>query len=177
VAFIRFGMTTPARIAAFLAQTAEESQGYTRVEENLFYNAARLVLIWPNHFQSIASASTYEHNPEKLANCVYANRLGNGNEASGDGWTYRGRGLLQITGRANYRACGAGIAIALEQHPELLSTPTVAALSAAQFWASRGLNALADVNDFIGMTKVINGGTNGLLARQEYWERAKAAFA
>ena len=127
--------------------------------------------------------SLYERNPELLANYVYAKRLGNGDAASGDGWRFRGRGLIQLTGRGNYRSCGLAVTLPLETEPEQLETPEAAALAAAQFWQSRGLNHLADDQnddnddeDFVAITKVINGGTAGLTARRMYWVRAKAVL-
>ena len=124
----------------------------------------------------------YERNPEKLANYVYALRLGNGDEASGDGWRYRGRGLIQTTGRSNYRATGVALTQPLEAQPELLRTPGMAALSAAWFWKSHGLNELADVGgagddeDFETISIRINGGRAGLDSRKAYWEAAKDAI-
>ncbi|MCO2454033.1 glycoside hydrolase family 19 protein, partial [Pseudomonas aeruginosa] len=116
-------------------------------------------------------------NPRAIANNAYASRNGNGDEASGDGWCYRGRGLLQITGRANYRAAGAGLGQPLEQEPELLEQPEWAAISAAWWWASHGLNDLADRGEFAAITRRINGGTNGQAERLALWERAKAVLS
>ncbi len=179
----RFEINTPARIAAFLAQTAHESAEFRQLVENLNYSAAALCRVWPNRFATLDVARPYERNPEVLANYVYAKRLGNGDVGSGDGWRFRGRGLIQLTGRGNYRSCGAAIALALEDSPEQLETPHAAALAAAQFWQSRGLNHLADDQnddnddeDFVAITKIINGGTAGLASRRTYWARAKAAL-
>ena len=180
----RFEINTPPRAAAFLAQVAHESGELQRLVENLSYTAARLCAVWPNRFATVDAAQPYERNPELLANYVYAKRLGNGDVASGDGWRFRGRGLIQLTGRGNYRSCGAAVALPLEAQPELLTSPDAAALAAAQFWQSRGLNHLADDenddnddSDFIAITKIINGGAAGLKSRQAYWARAKAALA
>jgi putative chitinase len=179
----RFEIDTPPRAAAFLAQVAHESGELQRLSENLNYSAARLCAVWPKRFATVDAAQPYERNPERLANYVYARRLGNGDEASGDGWRFRGRGLIQLTGRGNYRSCGTAIALPLEAEPALLESPDAAALAAAQFWQSRGLNHLADDenadnddSDFIAITKLINGGTAGLKSRQDYWARAKAAL-
>src|SRR5580765_1450699 len=179
----RFEINTPARIAAFLAQTAHESGEFRRLVENLNYSAAGLCKTWPNRFANLDAAKPYDRNPELIANYVYAKRLGNGDTASGDGWRFRGRGLIQLTGRGNYRSCGLAVTLPLETEPELLETPDAAALSAAQFWNSRGLNHLADDQnddnddeDFVAITKIINGGTAGLTARRTYWARAKAAL-
>lgn len=175
----RFAIDNDYRAAAFLAQTAHESGQFKRLSENLNYSAKGLCATWPKRFPSLAFAQRYERQPQKIANYVYANRLGNGSEASGDGWRYRGRGLIQLTGRANYRATAQAIGQPLEQEPELLQQAEVAALSAAQFWQSRGLNELADDRndddndeDFVQITRIINGGTVGLKDRREFWARA-----
>ncbi len=179
----RFDITTPRRAAAFLAQVAHESDEFQRLEENLSYTAARLCAVWPNRFATVDAARPYERNPQLLANYVYARRLGNGDVATGDGWRFRGRGLIQLTGRGNYRSCGVAIALPLEAEPDRLEQPEPAALAAAQFWNSRGLNHLADDEsgdtddeDFVSITKIVNGGTAGLKSRQMYWARAKAAL-
>ena len=179
----RFEINTPQRAAAFLAQIAHESGEFQRLVENLSYTAARLCAVWPGRFPNVAAAQPYERNPEALANFVYAKRLGNGDTASGDGWRFRGRGLIQLTGRGNYRACGAAVALPLETEPERLEAPEAAALAAAQFWQSRGLNHLADDQnddnddaDFVSITKAINGGTAGLTSRRQYWVRAQTAL-
>lgn len=180
----RFAITTAPRMAAFLAQVTHESGEFRRMVENLNYSAARLMVVWPKRFPTVASAKPYERQPEKLANYVYANRLGNGDVASGDGWLFRGRGLIQLTGRGNYRSCGAALGLPLESEPERLETPEVAAFAAAQFWHSRGCNELADDTntdnddtDFVTITRLINGGVTGLDERRKYWARAKVALA
>jgi putative chitinase len=179
----RFEIVTPYRVSAFLAQVAHESGEFSRLTENLSYSSSRLCAVWPGRFPTVEAALPYERNPERLANYVYARRLGNGDVASGDGWRFRGRGLIQLTGRGNYRSCGIALALQLEVEPERLESPFVAALAAAQFWQSRGLNHLADDQnddnddeDFISITKIINGGTAGLKSRQQYWARARAAL-
>jgi len=143
-AMARFGIDTAQRAAAFIAQIAEESGQLNRLEENLSYSAKRLTQVWPSRFPTLDAAQAYARAPEKLANFVYAGRLGNGDTASGDGWRYRGRGLLQISGRANYAAAAKALGNPYEDNPDLLATPPHAALSAAQFWQAKGLNALAD---------------------------------
>jgi putative chitinase len=107
-------------------------------------------------------AQPYHRNPEKIANKVYADRMGNGNEASGEGFKYRGRGLIQLTGKDNYRACGEALGVDLLDNPDLVSSPQYAALSAGWFWDKNKLNQFADANDMTGLTKRINGGTHGL---------------
>ncbi|MBS0602893.1 MAG: glycoside hydrolase family 19 protein [Proteobacteria bacterium] len=169
------------RIAAFIAQLAHESGGFRRLSENLTYtSAARICAVWPKRFADEDSARPFVRNPEALANRVYANRLGNGTAGSGDGWRYRGRGLLQITGRANYDEAGRALGLALLQEPDRLLEPVNAARSAAWFWQTRGLNALADDRsdddddgDFVSITKIINGGTTGLSERRRYWAQAR----
>jgi putative chitinase len=170
-----FGISTPARQAAFVPQVAHESAGFTRLVENLNYSATGLMSVWPKRF-NLTTAMACARNPEKIANQVYASRMGNGNVASGDGWRYRGRGLIQITGRANYEGCGEGLGLDLIAHPELLECPEHAARSAGWYWQANGLNALADAGDFDGITRRINGGLNGIMERRAFWVRAKQEF-
>lgn len=173
-------INTPHRAAAFLAQIAHESGELRRLVENLHYSAERLMQVWPKRFPTLQKAQQYTQNPSKLANLVYASRLGNGDEASGDGWNFRGRGLIQLTGRGNYQTVGQALHLSLASQPELLEQPTAAALSAAHFWKARGLNELADDRnednddaDFAQITRIINGGLNGLNERKRYWQTAK----
>ena len=179
----RFDITSGDRMAAFLAQIAHESGEFNTLTENLNYSAARLQQVWPRRFPTAEKAGEYERNPEKLANYVYANRLGNGDTPTGDGWRFRGRGLIQITGRGNYRTAGQGIGLDLEASPGLLEQPPGAALSAAHYWRSRGLNELADDRnddnddeDFVTISVLINGGRAGLTQRRMFWERAKGVL-
>jgi putative chitinase len=179
----QFDITTVDRIAAFLAQLAQESGQLKRLAENLNYSAQRLMQVWPARFPTLDKAQMYERNPEKLANYVYAKRLGNGDETSGDGWRYRGRGLIQLTGRGNYLAAAQGIGLSLVEQPELLEQPDAAARSAAWFWKSHGVNELADdqnddndTEDFKTITKRINGGTVGLQDRLAFWAKAKTTL-
>ena len=173
-AMTRFDISSSGRMAAFLAQIAHESGQLTHLSENLNYSAPRLMQVWPKRFSTMEKAKQYERNPERLANNVYAGRLGNGDEASGDGWRYRGRGVIQLTGRDNYRAAAKGIGLPLEEEPDQLLQPGPAALSAAWFWQAHGLNELADANaDFGTITKRINGGTVGLKERVAFWDKAK----
>ncbi len=173
----RFAIDTPVRLAAFLAQTAHESADFSRLVENLNYSAERLVKVWPKRFTP-ETAKLYAMQPKKIANYVYAKRLGNGDEASGDGWQFRGRGLMQTTGRDNYRACGKVLRLNLELKPERLETPKYAALAAGVYWSANGLNALADGNSeasFKTLTIRINGGVTGLEERRACWKRARQA--
>lgn len=185
----RFDISTPKRMAAWLAQIGHESAGLTRLEENLNYSARRLVQVWPNRFSMPRSeaeeklrylpngrrnALMYERNPEAIANSVYANRMGNGPEESGDGWRYRGRGPIQLTGKSNYRAFGRAMGgIPVEQAPDALLMPAGGAASAAWFWHSRELNELADRDKFDAITARINGGQHGRDDRIARWERAR----
>ncbi|MGG2485250.1 glycoside hydrolase family 19 protein [Pseudomonas aeruginosa] len=178
----RFGITSPVRIAAFLAQVGHESSQLTRLVENLNYSAQGLAATWPSRYlgpdgQPNALALRLARNPRAIANNAYASRNGNGDEDSGDGWRFRGRGLLQVTGRSNYRAAGAGLGQPLEQEPELLEQPEWAAISAAWWWSTHGLNELADRGEFAAITRRINGGLNGQAERLQLWERAKRVLS
>ncbi len=169
-------ISTPARQSAFLAQVLVESAQLKHVEENLRYSAPRLRAVWPKRFPSDAIAQAYAGNPEKLANKVYSGRLGNGNEASGDGWKYRGRGLIQLTGRDNYTRFGSAMGVDAVGNPDLLLQPDGAALSAAWFWDTNHLNALADEASeagFVKICKCVNGGVVGLSQREAFWARVK----
>jgi putative chitinase len=159
-----FEINTIERVAAFMAQTAHESGNYKITHENLNYSAQGLVNTWPSRF-TLEIARQYERQPEKIANHVYANRNGNGDEASGDGWKYKGRGIIQITGRENYHICSHALFSddGLVIQPDLLETNQDYSVKAAcWFWTSKKLNALADVSDIKEITHRINGGYNGL---------------
>jgi putative chitinase len=167
-----YRINTPARIAAFLAQVVHESGELKTASENLNYSAGGLRKTFPKYFTNDDIAKQYEHQPDKIANYVYANRMGNGNEASGDGAKYKGRGLIQLTGRDNYAKLTIDMNVDFITDPELLEHPHHAAMSAAWFWNKHELNDLADLNtmaSFTSITKVINGGTNGLESRIGYW--------
>ena len=158
--FQKYDVNTPKRQAAFIGQCAVESANFTRLQENLNYSAERITQVWPSRFPNVSIAQPYAHNPKALANFVYAGRLGNLQD--GDGWMYIGRGLIQITGRENYANCGSGIGVDIIDNPELLLTPRYAALSAGWFWNKKGLNALADSQEYGAMTRRINGGLTEL---------------
>lgn len=159
------GLTTPRRWAYFLAQVLHESLRMSRVTENLNYSAEALLRTWPKRF-SPGQAREYARQPQRIANRAYAGRIGNGPESSGDGWRYKGRGLVQVTGRANYAECGRALGVDLVAAPELLETPALAVNSALWFWSSRGLNALTDAGDFEELTRAVNGGYNGMNDRK-----------
>lgn len=154
----KFAINTPLRVAAFLAQIGVESARLSAVSENLNYSAVGLLTEFSKYFDE-AEAQQYANKPPMIANRVYANRNGNGDEASGDGWTFRGRACLQITGRRNYTLCAVGIDLDLLNHPELLEQPSNAATASAWYWFNRNLNALADAEDFLGLSKAINLGS------------------
>ncbi|WP_129373604.1 glycoside hydrolase family 19 protein [Pseudomonas aeruginosa] len=182
VAMERFGITSAERVAAFLAQVGHESAHLTRLVENLNYSARGLAATWPSRYcgaggKPNALALNLARHAEAIANNTYANRNGNGDESSGDGWRFRGRGLLQITGRRNYRTVGDSLGLPLEIEPELLEQPEFAALSAAWWWLMHGLNELADRGEFAAITRRINAGTNGQAERLQLWDRAKAVLA
>ena len=168
------------RAATFLAQVAHESSQMNRLQENLSYSRSRLRQVWPSRFPDDQSTFSYGRNPERLANKVYANRMGNGAEQVGDGFRYRGRGLLQITGRDNYAKIGRLINLpSLVETPDHLIEPRWAAMSAAAYWSSRNLNEVADrltEDDMRAVvsqiTKLINGGTHGLDQRLKLTQRA-----
>lgn len=157
------GIDTKERVCMFLAQCGHESGGFTRFTENLNYSAKALRGIFGRYFLDDKIASEYERKPEKIANRVYANRMGNGSENSGDGWKYRGRGILQLTGKANYEAFYKETGIDVINNPDLLSTDlSVAIKTAVWFWNKNNLNKFADSKDILTCTKRINGGTHGL---------------
>jgi putative chitinase len=181
-AMTRFKIDSPVRCAAFLAQIGHESGQLRRLVESLNYRAERLAAVWPSRFRAAdggpnARAQALAGRPQAIANAVCANRNGNGDEGSGDGWRYRGRGLIHITGRGNYRDCGAGIGQNLEDYPELLEQPEFAALSAAWYWKQHGLNELADSGQFEAITRRINGGTLGQAERVALWKAGREVLA
>ena len=158
--FARFEINTALRKAAFIGQCGHESGGFRVLEENLNYKPEALMRVWPSRFDA-ENVDEYAHKPEKIANKVYAGRMGNGNEESGEGWKYHGRGIIQLTGKDNYTLCGDSLQADLLHHPELLVGQQYAALSAGWFWRKHGLNELADTKQYETMTKRINGGLLG----------------
>ena len=162
--FEKYDISTPKRQAYFIGQCMHESGGFKQLKENLNYSAKGLMATWPSRFPDADTAEKYERNPEKIANKVYAGRMGNTED--GDGAKYIGRGLIQLTGKENYANCGSAIGVDLVANPDLLSTPKYAALSAGWFWNRKGLNALADENDLDTITKRINGGLIGIADRK-----------
>lgn len=167
-----YQIDTPQRIAAFLAQCAHESGNFVFIKENLNYRAPTLRKVFPKYFPTDELAQQYANKPEKIANRVYANRMGNGPEDSGDGWLYCGRGLIQVTGKDNYSWFAASLEISPQEASEYMETFEGAAQSACWFWETNNLNSWADKQDILMMTKRINGGTIGLEDRKKHYEHA-----
>jgi putative chitinase len=167
-----YDINTPRRVAAFVAQCAHESGNFKFLKENLNYKAESLMRVWPRYFPDIDTARRYAHNQEAIANRAYGGRMGNGDEASGDGAKFCGRGLIQLTGRSNYQAFADSIETHIDDIPEYLATFEGATQSACWFWETNNLNRFADVGDIKGMTKVINGGFLGLEDRIKHYEHA-----
>jgi len=166
----RFEVNTPKRVSAFLGQIAVESQELNKLEENLSYAPGRLTAVWPTRFPDAEKARPYSRNPEKLANAVYANRLGNGDEASRDGYRFRGRGLIQVTGRANYAKVGEALEIDLINMPDTLLDPKFAALSAGVFWSLNKLNQYADDDCLNDLTYKVTGSHDTAVLRKRYYD-------
>lgn len=178
----RFGIQTPNEIASFLAQISHESGMLSTLEENLNYSAEGLAATWPARYKDKATgkpnslAMLLHRRPIAIANNCYANRMGNGDVASGDGWNYRGRGLIQLTGKAMYQKCGDAIGVNLVKIPDLLLQPEFACLSAGWYWQSNGLDKLDDDEKVDAETRVINGGVIGLADRQKKFNQAITAL-
>jgi putative chitinase len=188
-----FGIDTPQRIAGFLSQCAHESGGFERLQENLNYSADGMAGIWPKRFAVLGPdkkpvkkdgknqpnkfALALHRKPEMIANVVYSGRMGNGPTESGEGWLYRGRGLKQLTGKDNHRACSAGLGVDLVSNPDMLLEPVYAARSAAWFWATNKCNAFADAGDIEGLTKKINGGLIGVDDRKKRYASAMSSLS
>jgi putative chitinase len=173
-AFDKYDINTLRRQSAFLGQCAHESGNFKTLEENLNYKPETLIKVWPSRFPDMETANKYAHNPQLLANKVYAGRLGNNQE--NDGWNFHGRGLIQLTGRENYERCGSAIGVDLVGQPNLLVGPSYAAMSAGWFWNKKGLNELADAQEHGQITKRINGGLIGLDDRIAKTTKALAAL-
>jgi putative chitinase len=167
-----YEINTPERLAAFLAQIAHESGGFNAVKENLNYSTKGLMTTFKKYFPTEELAKQYERKPEKIANRVYASRMGNGNEASGEGFRFCGRGLIQLTGKQNYTRLAKDLDMTLDELISFLETPAGAVTSAAWFWDNNNLNKYADSGDFVMLTKRINGGTIGLADRKHHYEIA-----
>ena len=170
----KYEINTVNRVAGFLAQCGHESADFTVLKENLNYSAEALNRVFPKYFKNAGrDANLYARNPEKIANIVYANRLGNGDTTSGDGWRYRGRGAIQLTGKTNYSEFAKSIGKSLEETVAYLETMEGAIESACWFWNSRDINETCDDDDIVLMTKKVNGGTNGLEERTTHYKNNK----
>jgi putative chitinase len=167
-----YEINTPLRVAHFIAQCAHESGNFVFIKENLNYKAASLRKTFAKYFVTDELAAQYANKPERIANRVYANRMGNGDEASGDGWRYCGRGLIQLTGKDNYTFFAGSLDITVEEAAEYLQTFEGAAQSACWYWEQNNLNRFADANDVKGLTRAINGGYIGLEDRISHTEHA-----
>lgn len=170
-----YEINTPERIAMFLAQCGHESSGFMVREENLNYRGDRLAVVFPKYFHEV-DVNEYAHNPEKIANRVYASRMGNGPESSGDGYRYRGRGLIQLTGKDNYTNFATANDMGLEEAVEYMGTPAGAVHSAGWFWDAHKINVPSDEEDITRVTKIINGGTIGLAQREALYREAIEIF-
>jgi putative chitinase len=175
--FAKFNIVSVRQQAAFIGQCAHECGNFRTLEENLNYRAATLMKLWPKRFPTLEIANSYEKNPKKIANMVYSNRMGNRDEASGDGYRFKGRGCIQLTGHSNYyhasQSCGVDFVI----NPDLVATPQFAAMTGGWFWSTHNCNALAEAQDWIGLTKKINGGTIGLDDRIKRTDQAVAVLS
>ena len=170
--FQRFNIDTPIRQASFIGQCGHECGNFKVLEENLNYRAETLMKLWKTRFPTLDVANEYSRNPKKIANKVYASRMGNRDESSGDGYRFRGRGCIQLTGHANYFHAGKACGVDFVMEPDLVATPQYAAMTAGWFWDTHKLNQFADVRDFKTMTKKINGGFIGLDDRIKHIEHA-----
>lgn len=174
----KFYIVTPARVAGFISQCQHESLDFTILEENLNYGAKGLRGLFGKYFPTDELAKQYERKPQLIANKIYGGRMGNGPEASGDGFKFRGRGILQITGRSNYTQCSRDLFgdDTLAENPDLLSEPDYAILSACWFWHKNRLNDICDKGDVVLLSKRINGGTIGLADRIHHWNECLHTF-
>ena len=175
--FARFNINTKNQQAMFIGQCSHECGNFRLLEENLNYRAETLMKLWPKRFPSLEFAKQYEKNPRKIANSVYANRMGNRDEASGDGYRFRGRGALQCTGHSTYFHAGKALGVDFVMQPDLVATPKYAALTAGWFWDTHKLNPPSDALDYTKVTKIINGGTIGLDDRIKHVQHALAVLA
>ena len=174
--FARFNITTNNQKAMFIGQCSHECGNFRTLEENLNYRAETLMKLWPKRFPSLEFAKQYEKNPKKIANSVYASRMGNRDEASGDGYRFRGRGALQCTGHSTYFHAGKALGVDFVMQPDLVATPKYAALTAGWFWDTHKLNPPSDALDYTKVTKIINGGTIGLDDRIKHVQHALAVL-
>jgi len=175
--FERFGIVTHNQQAMFIGQCSHECGNFRLLEENLNYKAATLMKLWPKRFPTQEKANEFSGNPKKIANSVYSSRMGNRDENSGDGFRFRGRGIIQLTGHSSYFHCGKALGVDFVGNPDLVSSPKYAALSGGWFWSTHNLNSPADALDYTKVTKIINGGTIGLDDRIKHVQQALAVLA
>ena len=175
--FERFGIVTHNQQAMFIGQCSHECGNFRLLEENLNYKAATLMKLWPRRFPTLEKANEYSGNPRKIANSVYSSRMGNRDENSGDGFRFRGRGIIQLTGHSSYFHCGKALGVDFVANPDLVSSPKYAALSGGWFWSTHNLNSPADALDYTKVTKIINGGQIGLDDRIKHVQQALAVLA
>lgn len=166
-----FGISTPLRLAAFLAQAAQESGQLRQLEESLNYSAAGLLATWPHRFTPELAAKLARH-PQAIAEHVYGGRGGNRPEGSGDGWRYRGRGIFGLTFLYNYQAAGHRLGVDLAGSPDLVAQPAMAARTAGDYWRALDIDAAADAGDIVRVTRAVNGGEEGLAERRAFYVRA-----
>lgn len=174
--FEQFNIISPRQQAAFIGQCSHECGNFKILEENLNYRAATLMKLWPKRFPTLEIANQYAGQPKRIANKVYADRMGNRDEASGDGYRFRGRGCIQLTGASSYFHAGKALGVDFWLDPDLVATPKYAALTAGWFWSTHGCGKLAEFSDWVKLTKVINGGTIGLDDRVHHITMALATF-
>jgi len=174
--FSRFNITTNNQKAMFIGQCSHESGNFRLLQENLNYKAATLMKLWPKRFPTLEVANQYAGNARAIANKVYADRMGNRDEASGDGYRFRGKGLVQLTGHSNHFHAGKALGVDFVMQPDLVATPKYAALTAGWFWDTHKLNPPADALDYTKVTKIINGGTIGLDDRIKHVQHALAVL-
>ena len=170
--FQKWNINTPRQQAAFIGQCGHECGNFKVLQENLNYKSATLMRLWPKRFPTQEIANAYAGNPQKIANMVYASRMGNRDEQSGDGYRFRGRGCIQLTGSTNYYQAGKALGVDFWADPDLVATPKYAALTAGWFWSTHNCNALSEAGDWVGLTKKINGGTIGLDDRVKHTNEA-----
>jgi len=174
--FEKWGIATPLQQAAFIGQCGHECGNFTKLEEGLSYAADRLMKIWPKRFPTLESAQPYARNGKALANKVYASRMGNRDEASGDGYRFRGSGWLQLTGHDNFYHAGKACGVDFVMNPDLVRTPQYAAMTAGWFWSTHKCNEVAQAQDWTKLTKIINGGIIGLPDRVAHTNQALAVL-
>lgn len=172
----KYAINTPLRLAHFLAQCAAESGNFTIVRENLNYSTSGLLNTFKKYFKTTAEAANYARQPERIANKVYANRMGNGNEQSGDGWKFRGRGYIQLTGYNNYKAFGKVVGEDLITNPDLVATK-YSLEAAGWFWQKNDINKYADMNDIEAVTKKVNGGLSRIDERKAFYQKYKTLIS